>query len=159
VKFSGRRALVYWLLLFGLYLVLAATVTVEELLVSAAGAGIAVTVMMAVRSTSRYHFQLSAGWLRRFGQVPAEVVIDCAVVYRAILRRPRLRQGSGRFQSRSYEPGNEHPSARLRRALVTTAVSLAPNTLVIGVPETGDELLVHQLVPEPEKPHDVQWPL
>jgi hypothetical protein len=39
-----------------------------------------------------------------------------------------------------------------RRALVTTLVSVAPNTVVVGVEGAEGELLVHQLVPEPGSP-------
>lgn len=153
------RALVSWLLLFGLYLSLAAQLAAAELVAGAVGAAIAVAVLMAVRGASRHHFQFSARWLRHFANLPAEVVVDCAMVDRAILRRPSLRQGTGRFQSRKFKLGNEHPAARLRRALVTTAISLAPNTFVIGVPEGEDALLLHQLVPEPNESRDREWPL
>jgi multisubunit Na+/H+ antiporter MnhE subunit len=159
VNVTIARALISWLLLFGLYLALAAQLAGAEMLAAAVGAAIATTVMLAVRRVSRHHFQFSARWLGRFVHLPAEVVADCAVVYLAILRRPSLRQGSGRFQSREFNPGNQHPAARLRRALVTTAVALAPNTFPIGVPEGENALLVHQLVPKPNEQDDPDWPL
>ena len=39
-----------------------------------------------------------------------------------------------------------------RRALVTALVSVAPNTVVVGVEGAEGEMLVHQLVPEPGSP-------
>jgi hypothetical protein len=47
-----------------------------------------------------------------------------------------------------HGPGDD-PEAAARRALATVGLSVAPNTVVVGIDAATDELLVHQLVPDP----------
>ena len=44
-----------------------------------------------------------------------------------------------------------------RRAAVVTAISLAPNGIALGMAHGTDELIVHQIVPQPVG-GDVEWP-
>lgn len=159
VRRLAGLAFAYWILLFALYLALAAQLSAAELFAGAPAASLAVVALLSVRAQSRHRFQMSIRWLGNFAGVPAEALKDCLIVYRAIWRRPGMVHGSGRFQTRSFDPGNEHPSSRLRRALVTTAISLPPNTFVIGVTEANDQLLVHQLAPRPSDDKNLEWPL
>lgn len=150
---------VYWILLFALYLACAAQFSGAEIFTGMVAAAVAVTALMAVRAQSQHHFQMSLRWLANFARVPVEVLKDCVIVFKAVLCRPAKAHGSGRFELRPFDPGNEHPSSRMRRALVTTAISLAPNTFVIGVTEENDQLLVHQLAPQPNEQRSSDWPL
>jgi hypothetical protein len=151
--------LVCWLAGWTFYLLFAGKRTVAELAVGAACGAFTAAFCLALSLTSRRHFQCPAGWLGRLRSIPGQVVVDCFVVLRAICRRPALARGTGRFQTRAFHPGNTHPAARMRRALVTTAISLAPNTYVVGWGGSDSGLLVHQLVPEPPRSEDPQWPL
>lgn len=44
-----------------------------------------------------------------------------------------------------------------RRAAVVTAISLAPNGIALGMAHGTDELIIHQLVPQPVG-DDAEWP-
>jgi multisubunit Na+/H+ antiporter MnhE subunit len=147
-----------WLSFLLLYLVLAGQFSGAELLAGAFSAGIAAFLLTMARSRSRHHFRLPAHSLGKLLRLPAEVLADCARVFLAVLRRPAQRQGSGRFQVREFEPGNQHPTARARRALVTLAISWPPNSFVLGL-TPNEKLLVHQLLPQPAQDADPRWPL
>ncbi|HEY2800289.1 MAG TPA: hypothetical protein VGI85_06825 [Chthoniobacterales bacterium] len=153
-------ALGIWIAFFALYLMCAAQLSSAELCLGAIVAATATAFLLVVRHHSSHHFRMNARWLGRLRAVPLQMLIDGMIVFRAILRRPALARGSGRFQAREFHAGNEHPAARTRRALVTIGISCAPNTFVLGTTETEEQLLVHQLAPKPpEKPGDPEWPL
>ncbi|HEX3818043.1 MAG TPA: hypothetical protein VHW03_07135 [Chthoniobacterales bacterium] len=157
---SLRFVLVSWLVAFGLYELLAGELSWPEAVVGAAVAAITVGVLANVRAQSTHHFQFPRGSLGKLRRVPLQMLIDCLIVFGAILRRPFLARGSGRFAEREFNQGNEHPASRARRALVTLGITCAPNTFVIGTISPNGKLLVHELVPEKSKtPRDRDWPL
>jgi hypothetical protein len=68
------------------------------------------------------------------------------VLVRHAIGRSRVR---GRFVAVPFPHGaNDDPEAAARRALATAALSVAPNTIVVGIDAATDELLAHQLVPD-----------
>lgn len=152
------RYLVYWALGFALYLLLAANVSLAELAVGAGVGAVTAAGLLVVRRYSRHHFQLPRHSLGRLSRVPWQMLIDCGIVLLAILRRPFRRRGTGRFQERDFHPGNEHPAARARRALVIFGICCAPNSIPLGV-SPNEKLLVHELVPQPPRERNRDWPL
>ena len=153
------RALWWWLGLLLIYLLLASETGGAELSAGALLALVATVALTAVRRVSGVRFELKSAWLRPVATVPLRVVTDSFVVLAANCRRPFRARGSGRFSEREFNPGNDHPSSRTRRALVTTAVSLTPNSVVVAVDRAGHRLLVHELVPTKDTERDPDWPL
>jgi multisubunit Na+/H+ antiporter MnhE subunit len=140
--------LVRWVLLCGLYLLLAENLQWPELL---AGAGAAVAAVTAVGALSRHndvHFHFDSRWLKTMLALPREIVVDCALVLGslpAMLARPRA--GYGRFQRRQPRVPVPPPQLPAWRALKTAAISIAPNSYVVDVEKTRNgRILVHQLV-------------
>jgi hypothetical protein len=153
-------ALASWIAFVALYLLCVAQLSLPEFLFGSCVAAATTLFLLIVRRQSSHHFAIYARWLNKLRSIPLQMLIDCAIVFRAILRRPARSRGSGRFKLRDFHPGNEHPAARMRRALVTIAISCAPNSFVLGTTPNKEQLLVHQLAPTPPKePRDREWPL
>lgn len=149
----------WWLVLFGVYLLLAGKTTGAELVVGAALALIATVALTRVRLKSGARFETKLAWLRPLAPVPWRMVSESFLVLGANCARPFRARGSGRFSEREFSPGNNHPPSRTRRALVTAAVSLAPNSIVLKIDREAHRLLVHELVPTKDVPRDPEWPL
>ncbi|HEY5037098.1 MAG TPA: hypothetical protein VII74_08225 [Chthoniobacterales bacterium] len=157
---SLRFLIVVWLVAFGCYGILVGKWAWAEVGVGAIVAAFTAAALFAVRAKSTHHFQFTLDSLGKLRRVPLQMLIDCLIVFGAILRRPFLRRGSGRFAERDFDPGNEHPASRARRALVTLAISTAPNAFVVGTLSPNEKLLVHELVPgKADAPRDRDWPL
>jgi hypothetical protein len=54
------------------------------------------------------------------------------------------------FRAIPFRSGGDDARASARRALIVPAISVSPNTYVIGIDEGGDLMLVHQLIPSPK---------
>jgi hypothetical protein len=83
-------------------------------------------------------------------QVPVHIVTETVQLIVVLVRhatgRKRVR---GAFVAVPFEHGpDDDPEAAARRALATVGLSLAPNTVVVGIDGRRDELLTHQLVPD-----------
>jgi hypothetical protein len=87
------------------------------------------------------------------------MISDSVLVLRANCARPFRKRGSGRFSEREFNPGDDHAIARTRRALVTAAISLAPNSYVVAIDREARRILVHELVPRRAATRDPDWPL
>ncbi len=125
-------------------------------MLAAAVAAIAAT---AVRQQCGIRYAVKPRWLAHFLTLPWKVLSDCFVVLAAICWRPFFARGSGRSSEWEFNPGNDQAESKARRALVTAAVSLAPNTFVVGIDRENHRLLVHELVPAKGEPQDKDWPL
>lgn len=153
------RALWWWVGLLLIYLLLAGKTNAAELFAGAVLALLATVALTAVRLVSGVRFELKSAWLRPLATVPLRVVTDSFLVLAANCRRPFRARGSGRFSKREFNPGNNHSASRTRRALVTAAISLTPNSVVVAVDRAGHRLLVHELVPTKDRERDPDWPL
>jgi len=75
------------------------------------------------------------------------VVVDCRIVMGAVWRRLARREPvRGAFTAFPFSCGGDDAEAAARRALYVMAISLTPNTFVIGIDRENDVMLVHQLV-------------
>ncbi len=153
-----RKFAISWAFLFALYCLLVGKLAPSEILTGGFVAGIAAIAAAAVREQSEIHYATKWSWLAHFARLPVKVLCDCFVVLAAVCRRPFLARGSGRSAEFEFNPGNDHPESKARRALVTAGVSLAPNSFVIGIDRENHRLLVHELVPARDAP-DKNWPI
>jgi multisubunit Na+/H+ antiporter MnhE subunit len=142
-----------------MYLLLAGKTSLAELAAGAAVALVATIALATVRAEGRVHYELKKAWAVKLAPVLSQMVSDSFLVLGANCARVFRSRGSGRFGEREFNPGGNHPSARTRRALVTAAVSLAPNSFVLGIDEDAHRLLVHELVPTKDVKRDPDWPL
>lgn len=133
-----------------LWLLLTSTFRGAELVTGAIAAVLTATAVEAVRERGRFVFRPRLRWVRRAVGIPVRVVVETWQVTLVLVRhatgRSRVR---GRFVAVPFPHGaNDDPEAAARRALATAALSVAPNTIVVGIDAATDELLAHQLVPD-----------
>lgn len=155
-------AFMWWAVLFGFYLLLAAKQAVAE-----AVAGVAIAALGAAAATStagagKLRFRARLPWLAQVARLPGRILADCGIVAVALWRRLVGRHVvSGEFRIVPFDPGGDDAESAARRALVTLGVTLAPNTYVVAVDRERGVLLLHQLVPSAQPPGggDREWPL
>jgi multisubunit Na+/H+ antiporter MnhE subunit len=127
------------------YLLLVDTTSLPELYVLIAVALVAAAAFEASREQGFAEARISPSWLtgawRAFARVPPESMLLCREALAQLAKRKRAR---GEFRAIPFR-GGEDQRDRGRFALTEIIGSLAPNTIVIGVDEDAELLLVHQL--------------
>ena len=135
-----------------LWLAFVDTFDPAEVALGLVAAAVAATAAEAVRSQDLVRFGLDPRWLRDLPRLPWQVVRDCWLLAVALWGHFTGRPVRGRFLVVPFPGGADDARSAGRRALVTTLVSVAPNTVVVGIEGAEGEMLVHQLVPEPGSP-------
>jgi multisubunit Na+/H+ antiporter MnhE subunit len=151
---AGR--LRFWILwyvpLVVLWLLFVDTFAVQELVLGLAAAAVAATAADLVRAQDLVRFRMHRSWLRDLGQVPGQVLRDSGLLAAALWGHLRGRPCAGAFRALPFPAEPDDAVSAARRALVTSVVSLTPNTYVVGIEGDDGMMLVHQLVPEPGSP-------
>ena len=93
---------------------------------------------------------------RAFGAVVPDLWRVARGLLQAVRRRPDEMQGV--ITHVPFRFGGAGADDAGRRAVVVSAVSLAPNGFVVGMDDERNELIVHQLVPGAIR-DDREWPL
>lgn len=163
MEIEGRRRLIgwslRWLVLALLWLALADSRAVPELIAAAVaaalGASLASLIVRPGRPrTLRTTVRLFSVGPRRLSRPLARLVLDNrllgAALWRRLVRRERV-QGALRSAPLSSEPALRSAAGR---AAIEAWGSLTPNRYVIGVDEEAGTILVHELMPsrEPVEP-------
>lgn len=150
----GRRAVLWiawWIGLMAAWLVLTSTTDPLEMAAGALAAAIAATVAELVRLQDLQAIRVRPRWLPRAAVLPRLILVDTWTLFRALwchllFRRPV----KGAFLALPFDPGDEDdPYAAGRRALITAAITVTPNTYVVGIDADRNLILVHQLVLAP----------
>jgi multisubunit Na+/H+ antiporter MnhE subunit len=146
----SRFWIAWYLPLFGLWILLVDTFAAEELVLGAIAAAVAATAADIVRAQDLVRFRLRARWLRDVWWILRQVVADSGTLAVALWRQLR-RPGSvrGCFRVLEFPREGDDAAAAARRALVTSVVSLTPNTYVVGIEGEEGTILIHQLVSRP----------
>jgi multisubunit Na+/H+ antiporter MnhE subunit len=88
-------------------------------------------------------------WLAAAWRLPGQVLGDTVLVFRALARQLiRGETPDSGFRERPVRAGGDNSVDVTRRVLLVGANSLAPNTIVLGIDEERDIMIVHQLVAE-----------
>ena len=151
----ARRAgfwIAWYVPLVLLWLAFVDTLAGAEVAVGLVAAAIAATAADLVRSQNLVRFRLDPRWLRGLSQLPWQTLRDCWLLTVALWRHCTGHPVRGVFRVVPFPIDAYDARSAARRALVTALVSVAPNTVVVGVEGSEGELLVHQLVPEPGSP-------
>jgi len=141
------RLLGVWLALFALWMLFVDTLALPEVLAGSLSAAIAATFAEVVRRQGLIGFRPKPRWLLRIVRLPGLLVRDAGTVLLAAIRLLTGHRPAGRFRAVPFEPGDDAIEASTRRALVTAALSVAPNTFVVGVDRVRGFLVLHELVP------------
>jgi multisubunit Na+/H+ antiporter MnhE subunit len=144
----GRRWLVWFGCLMGLWLVLTSTLDPQETAVGVLASALGATAAVAVGAQEVIRIRIHRRWLLRAHRVVGRVVVDnwlaLSLLVRYLAGRAEVR---GAFRALPFEPGGDDSLAATRRALITISVSVSPNTYVVGIDAESKLILCHQLIP------------
>ena len=140
----------WWIAMFAAWVVLVDTTAGQELGLGAAAAAVAAAIGFAVQRRGYILFRPRARWLLQTPRLAWMVLVDCALLGRALwLRVVRREAVQGTTIRVPFDYGDAEGRDGARRALVNVAVSLTPNSFVIDIDPEAHSLLVHQLVARP----------
>jgi multisubunit Na+/H+ antiporter MnhE subunit len=136
-----------------LWVLLTSTFRGSELVAGAIAAAVTAAAVAAVRGRERFGFRPRLRWVRRGLFVPMGIVVETWQLTVALVRHATgRRRVRGAFVAIPFEHGpDDDPEAAARRALVTLGLSMTPNTVVVGIDADRDEILAHQLLPDPRR--------
>jgi hypothetical protein len=135
--------LVWWILLAGLYLLLADSTNPRELVIGAVFAAVGATGAVLVRRQRKLLLKPRARWLRGAWRPLLGLFADLPKLARAL----PARGGQAAFAETSFERGDSEGEDAAARALTEALGSLAPNTIVVAVDERRGTALTHRLRP------------
>ena len=142
----------WYLPLVLLWLAFVDTFARQEVIAGRVAAAVAATAAELVRSQELVRFRLDPRWLRGLPGLPWQVLRDTWLLTVALWRHCTGHPVRGVFRVVPFPSEADDNRSAARRALVTVLVSVAPNTVVVGVEGDEGELLVHELVPQPGSP-------
>jgi multisubunit Na+/H+ antiporter MnhE subunit len=138
----------WWGVFFVAYMLLVGVLVAAELILGAAAAALAASVAELVRVQDARQFRPRLRWLLRARRLPPAILADCGVLARALWRHVvKKEEVRGAFRAFRYPVAGGGGRAAGRRALLNAAISITPNTYVVGIDEDKEIILVHQLVP------------
>jgi hypothetical protein len=128
------------------YLVLIDTVDLPELYAGAGAVILAAAAYEAARRQGVAEARVSPRWVARGGRVIASLPRQIAwVSWQAFAQLAAPRETRGTLRAVQFRAGGERSSDVGRRAMAEGLGSLAPNSIVVGIDDERDLLLVHQL--------------
>jgi multisubunit Na+/H+ antiporter MnhE subunit len=140
----------WWALSFVLWLLFTSTFDAQEVVAGMVASSVSAFAVSVVQAKEEFGFRPRFRWLSRARILPGQVIADCWLLTVALWRRlAASKQPRGSFKTFPFEHVNDDSESAARRALVTAAVSLAPNTYVVAFDRAKQELIVHQLVSRP----------
>jgi hypothetical protein len=138
----------WWLALFGWWVVVMGTNAGLELLAAACAALLGALLALAIRHTGLLRSRFEARWLAKTLKVPWKVVRELAVVFWALaLHLAGRRRVSSRYRTFDFPAGGDDARSAGRRALAVEADALSANTIPIDVDREGGVALWHELDP------------
>jgi hypothetical protein len=140
--------------LVGLYLAFASTIDPHELLLGLVAAAVGATAQELVNAQDLVRFRLKPRWLVDLRLLPGQVLADSWLLAVVLWRRvARGQTTTGAFRTVPFPVVQEDEAVtNARRALVTMALSVAPNIYVVGIEGEDGVMLVHELIPKADEP-------
>jgi hypothetical protein len=141
--------LLWWLALFGWWVVLAGTNSGLELLAGACAGLIGAVLALALRRSGLLSYRFESRWIAKLAVVPWKIVRELAIVFWALaLHMAGQRQLSGRYRAFEFPAGGDDPTSRGRRALAVEGDALSSNTIPVDVDRKRKVALRHELDPK-----------
>jgi multisubunit Na+/H+ antiporter MnhE subunit len=143
-----RSWTLWWLALFGLYVVMQGTNEQMELAAGAGAAALGASLLELVRRQGLLRFAPGARALAQAGRVPFQVIREFSVITVALVLdltgRRRIRSG---WVAVPFEAGGDDPVSAGNRALAPLLNNVSPNTVVVDIDCDRNLALKHDLVP------------
>jgi multisubunit Na+/H+ antiporter MnhE subunit len=136
--------MVFWLLLTG-------TFDPSELAAGVLASALAATAAALVKMQDIILLSPRLAWFLRVPELIPRLLRDSwTVLFALILHLLNRQEMRGQFRALPFEPGGDDPRAATRRAFIAGAITITPNTLVVGIDQERKLILCHQLVPSPK---------
>jgi hypothetical protein len=140
--------LLWWLALFGWWILLVGTNAGLELLAGACAALLASMLALAMRRQRLLGFRFEARWLAKTLKVPWSVIRELGVVLWALaLHLAGARRVSSAYRAIPFPAGGQDAISAGRRAVAMEADALSPNGVPIDVDCKRGLALRHELDP------------
>ena len=135
------RLVVWWLALWGVWLLYVGQHHAQEVVAGAIAAALSAGVALAVARAARSRYRLDLPTLTRAWRLPFDVLRDFAVVSLALVRgRP-----AGSWETVDLPLRVGGPQGPARSALLAVLASIAPNTYVVDLDRERGVARVHNL--------------
>src|SRR4051812_21647089 len=140
--------LLWWLALFGWWVVVVGTNAGLELVAAACAALLGALLALALRRQRLLRYRLEARWLAKTLKAPWQVVREFAIVFWALaLHLAGQRRLSSRYRAFEFPAGGDDATSAGRRGLAVAIDSVSPNGIPVDI-DTGRGLaLRHELDP------------
>ena len=143
-----RFVSLWWLALTSWWVLLVGTNAGLELVAGACAATIGTALALAVRGKQLLRFRFEPRWLARTVRVPWKIAREFAVVFWALaLHLARVRPVRSAYRAFPFPAGRADAVSAGRRAVVTLADCLSPNTLPVDMDCERGLALRHELDP------------
>lgn len=140
--------LLWWIALFGWWVVVVGTNAGLELLAAGCAAVLGALVAIALRHERLLQYRFEPLWLARTLKVPWTVVRELAVVLWALaLHVTGVRGVSSAYRALPFPTGGDDPTSAGRRALASEADAVSPNGVPVDMDCERGVVLRHELDP------------
>jgi hypothetical protein len=145
---TARFVLLWWIALFGWWIVLVGTNAGLELLAAACAALLAALLAAGLRQQRLLRFNVEARWLAKTLKTPWTVVRELAVVFWALaLHLVGVRHVSSAYRTLPFPAGGADPVSAGRRAVATEEEAISPNGIPVDMDCERGLALRHELDP------------
>ena len=140
--------LLWWIALFGWWIVLGGTNAGLELVAGACAAVLAALLAAGLRRQRLLRFRFEARWLAKTLKVPWTVVRELGVVFWALtLHLIRVRRIRSAYRTLPFPTGGTDATSAGRRAVATEVDALSPNGIPVDMDCERGVALRHELDP------------
>jgi hypothetical protein len=151
---TARFVLLWWIALFGWWIVLVGTNVGLELLAGACAALLAVLLAAALRHQRLLRFRFEARWLAKTLTVPWNVVRELGIVFWALaLHLAGVRHVRSAYRAFPFPTGGQDAISAGRRAVAVEADAVSPNGMPIDLDCERGLALRHELDPRHATDH------
>lgn len=154
-----RRRALEWLFWLGCWALVGGTIAPIDLLLGAVTVTAVLAAAVAVSRMAGIRLDGRLAWLRHLRRLPLRIGLDTVAVTREALRRLAGGRSRGRLHDVPFRARGDDARTVARRAVVVTAVSLTPNSVVADVQPDRDVGVVHTFTGGIGAPGDPRWPL
>jgi multisubunit Na+/H+ antiporter MnhE subunit len=140
------EALVWWVVLFGVWTATLSTFPLPELVAGAAAALACAVAAIGGRRAVDGAWRVRPRWLRWLLPLPVAVCTEAGRLLTVPFRRNARQRAVGRIREIALAPESDGTVAEAHRALATTALATTPGTFVLDTRPDDHVLVVHSLV-------------
>ena len=142
-----RSWVLWWLVLFGLWIVIEGTNEAMELAAGAGAAALGATLAAVVRRQDLLAFAPEPRWLVRGWRLPYGLLYEFALVAWALVPRVTGRPSRGRWVASPFTAAGADAHSAGNRAAAQVLEDVTPNSMVAEIDRERSAALKHDLLP------------